>query len=32
MMDRLAVNLGRFRILELLDVLLCELRAVQFDR
>ena len=32
MMDRLAVNGGSFRILELLDGLLCELRAVHFDR
>src|SRR6266705_2158542 len=31
MMDRLAVNRGRFRILELLDVLLRELRAIHLD-
>ena len=31
MMDRLAVNRGRFGILELLHVLLGELRPVNFD-
>src|SRR5438552_12323009 len=32
MMDRLTVNRGRFHILELLDVLLRELRAIYLNR
>jgi hypothetical protein len=32
MMNRVAINRDRFRILELLDILLHELRAVHLDR